>query len=189
MPGSSPGMTSLWDDSSRAENPRFESRPCRAELAARSPLVAEFASTAAEVCAPSPEAPSPCKAPERGRSGSSRALSRPRTSREPLKSQMLAAGSTRPPPNPPPFRGRELQPRPWRPSHAIDLPHKGGGKTCAWANRPNYCVKALYLASEAFNSAIAASGSTPVFLTLSAQLLNSGSAAFFHKAVCSAVSV
>ena len=43
MPGSSPGMTSLWDDSSRAENPRFESRPCRAELAARSPLVAEFA--------------------------------------------------------------------------------------------------------------------------------------------------
>src|SRR6516164_696531 len=50
MPESSPGMTSLWDDSSRAENPRFESRPCRAELAARSLLVAEFA--AAEVCAP-----------------------------------------------------------------------------------------------------------------------------------------
>ena len=43
MPGSSPGMTSLWDDSSRAENPRFESWPCRAELAARSPLVAELA--------------------------------------------------------------------------------------------------------------------------------------------------
>src|SRR5690242_8010455 len=52
-----------------------------------------------------------------------------------------------------------------------------------------HCVKALYLASEAFSSAIAASGSTPVFLTPSAQVLTSGSEAFFHCASCSGVSV
>jgi hypothetical protein len=53
----------------------------------------------------------------------------------------------------------------------------------------DYCVKALYLASDAFNSAIAASGSTPFALTPSAQVLTSGSAAFFHYASWSGVSV
>src|SRR5689334_2669121 len=52
-----------------------------------------------------------------------------------------------------------------------------------------YCVSALYLTSEARSSDIAASGSTPVFLTPSAQVLISGSEAFFHKAVCSGVSL
>src|SRR6185312_2098815 len=52
-----------------------------------------------------------------------------------------------------------------------------------------YCASALYLASEAFSSFIAWSGSTPVFFTPSAQVLTSGSAAFFHCASWSAVSV
>src|ERR1700733_4050982 len=55
--------------------------------------------------------------------------------------------------------------------------------------RASYCVNALYLASEARSSANAASGSIPVFLTLSPQVLISGSDAFFHNAVCSGVSV
>jgi len=38
-------------------------------------------------------------------------------------------------------------------------------------------------------AAIAASGSTPFALTPSPQLLTSGSAAFFHSAVCSGVSL
>src|ERR1700754_2577392 len=52
-----------------------------------------------------------------------------------------------------------------------------------------YCASALYLVSDARSSAIAASGSVPVFLTVSAQLLTRGSEAFFHSAVCSGVSL
>src|ERR1700687_3857701 len=61
-------------------------------------------------------------------------------------------------------------------------PPKRKLQSCYWA-------KASYLASEARSSVIAASGSTPVFLTPSAQSLISGSEAFFHSAVCSAVSL
>jgi hypothetical protein len=183
MPGSSPGMTSLWDDSSRAENPRLVSPPCPAELAARSPLVAEFACTAAEVCAPSPllsltalRSALPLRLkraqqqhePPWGRgsilsTSSWPGLARPSTSCQIEKKGVDARvkpghdefvgrlkprrkSTTRVTPNfeglprtsialqiltpsqPPPFRGRELQPRPWRPSHAIDFPHKGEEK-------------------------------------------------------------
>ena len=73
--------------------------------------------------------------------------------------------------------------------------YRGGGPTPALPRKRErertvfYCASALYLVSEAFNSAIAASGSTPFFLTPSAQVLTSGSEAFFHCAVCSGVSV
>src|SRR3954466_12885141 len=53
----------------------------------------------------------------------------------------------------------------------------------------SYGAKALYLARVARSSVIAASGSAPVFLTPSPQVLISGSEAFFHSAVCSAVSL
>ena len=53
----------------------------------------------------------------------------------------------------------------------------------------SYCASALYLVSEALSSASAASGSPPFFLTPSPQVLTSGSAAFFHAAVCSGVSL
>ena len=53
-----------------------------------------------------------------------------------------------------------------------------------------YCASALYLVSEAFE---ARSSPRPdrrrFFLTPSAQVLTSGSAAFFHSAVCSGVSL
>src|ERR1700710_2152522 len=52
----------------------------------------------------------------------------------------------------------------------------------------NYCVKALYLVSDARSSLNAVSGSPPAFLTLSPQVLISGSDAFFHSAGFSPVS-
>ena len=52
-----------------------------------------------------------------------------------------------------------------------------------------YCAKALYLVSAARSSLRAASGSAPVFLTPSPQVLTNGSDAFFHCAVCSGVSL
>src|SRR5450759_5087577 len=83
-----------------------------------------------------------------------------------------------------------------RPLHVRSRPpgmqgENGGGKIpAAVANGMRcYFARALYLASEARSSVIAASGSAPVFLTASAQVLISGSDAFFHSAVCSGVSL
>src|SRR5688500_10890429 len=52
-------------------------------------------------------------------------------------------------------------------------------------SRVFYCASALFLVSSARSSFIAASGSPPFFLTLSPQVLTSGSEAFFQSAVCS----
>ena len=52
-----------------------------------------------------------------------------------------------------------------------------------------HSASALYFFSEALSSAMAASGSAPVFLTPSDQVLTSGSAAFFQAAVWSGVSL
>ncbi len=69
-------------------------------------------------------------------------------------------------------------------------PRKNGkrdkGETAAL---PRYSASALYFFSEAFRSTSAASGSAPAFLAPSAQVLTSGSAAFFQAAVCSGVSL
>ena len=53
----------------------------------------------------------------------------------------------------------------------------------------HHFAKALCLARSARSSFIAATGSTPAFLTPSAHFFSSGSAAFFHSAVCAGVSL
>src|SRR5712691_3519128 len=70
--------------------------------------------------------------------------------------------------------------------HGLGIAGEHGGRTIPppWQYvTGSYCVKAWYWARAARSSDIAASGSVPVFLTPSAQVLISGSEAFFQSAV------
>jgi len=68
-------------------------------------------------------------------------------------------------------------------------PASGRGAAEFAAKIERHSASALYFFSAAFSSVMAASGSAPVFLTPSAQVLTRGSAAFFQAAVCSPVSL
>jgi hypothetical protein len=68
-------------------------------------------------------------------------------------------------------------------------PAGGRGAASAGPQLGRHSASALYFFSEAFSSAIAASGSAPAFLAPSPHVFTSGSEAFFQAAVWSGVSL